>query len=419
MQQAAEECRELESGVGKLLLASRKRLDPVLLLWSNSSYYAGILNPGDVSWEAARTRFDNLLRRTGLDYRAVDAEFIEKSLAYGDRQRVLILPASQSISRQGVEKIKAFAAAGGLVIADFLPAVVDEYLRPYGAPQAGPAGKVEFETCPACKGEKRVFSGGAGNVQVTCPGCGGTGQAMKGGAAPTVSLLADVFDFTKQGVKKVGNGHGLFLKGSPDRREEWGGIRRSLVETAGLRGDVEVQDPLGNLRTDVRSYVFDNGRAVFLGVLPDRALNNPPGEDLTVKLGRKYHAYDVRRRQYLGETDTLKTGILPVEAKLLAFLPERVVGLNVSLAKTIGKPGDVLELKGAILPASLQDSNLVVRIEVTRDGKVQAAYTKNLSFQGSFASPIPLALNQEKGDYRVKVMEVISGHTQELTFTVK
>ncbi|MBI4025397.1 MAG: beta-galactosidase [Verrucomicrobia bacterium] len=414
MKQAAEECRELESGAGKLLLASRKRLDPILLLWSNTSYYAGILNPDEVNWKAARDRFDSLLRRTGFDYQAVDAEFIEKSLVYGDQQRVLILPACQSISRKGVEKIKAFAEAGGVVIADFPPAVVDEYLRPYGQPQA--AGEVTFETCAKCAGKKRVE---VGNVWQACPACSGTGQTMKGGSAPTRSLLEDVFDFSKQGAKKIGKGHGLFLKGPPDRREEWGGIRKSLIEKAGLRGDIEVQDPLGNLRSDVRSFVFDNGRAMFLGMIPDRALNNPPGEDLIVKLGRKLHAYDVRRHQYLGETDALRTGILPTEAKLLAFLPERIEGLNVSLAKETAKAGEVIELKGLVLPASLKDSPLVVRIEVSKDGHTQEAHTKNLAFPGVFTHPIPLALNQKRGVYRVKIMEVISGYTQEMKFSVK
>lgn len=414
MQQASEECRELESGIGKLLLSSRKRVDPILILWSNPSYYAGILNPGEVSWEAARERFDNFLRRVGFDYQTVDTEFIEKSLAFGEQQRVLILPACQAISRKGVEKIKAFAEAGGVVIADFPPAVVDEYLRPYG--QTVSAAAVQFETCAKCQGQKRVE---VGNVWQACPACGGTGQTMKGGAAPTISLLTNVFDFGAQGAKKVGKGCGLFLKGSPDKREEWGGIRKSLIEKAGVRGDMEVQDPLGNLRTDLRSYVFDNGRAMFLGMLPDRALNNPPGENLTVKLARKCHVYDVRRHQYLGETDTVLTGILPVEAKLLAFLPERIEGLNVALPKATGRPGDVLDLKGAILPMSLKDIRLVVRIEVSKDGKVQEAYTKNLAFQGDFTDPIPLALNQEKGEYRVKVMEIISGYTQEMKFIVK
>lgn len=381
MKQAAEECRELESGPGKLLIATHKRLDPILILWSNTSYYAGILNPAEISWEAARQRFENVLRHTGLDYQAVGADFIEKELVYGDKQRVLILPACQSISRQGVARIRAFAEAGGLVIADFPPAVVDEYLRPHGQPETA-------------------------------------GQVTEG-AAPTHSILEDVFDFSKQGAKKVGKGYGLYLKGSPTRREEWGALRKVLVENAGLRGDIEVQDPLGNLRTDVRSYVFDNGRAVFLGLIPDRALNNPPGEDLTVKLSVRRHVYDVRRHQCLGETDTVRTGILPVEAKLLAFLPERIQGLNVSLSQPTAKPGDVLELKGALLPASLNDCRLVVRIEVSREGQIQEAYTTNLSFAGSFTHPLPLALNQQPGSYRVRATETVSGYTQDVAFTVK
>jgi len=414
MKQAAEECRELESGAGKLLLSSQKRVDPILLLWSNTSYYAGIFNPGEVSWKAARRRFDNLLRHTGLDYQAVGSEFIETSLAFGEGQRVLILPACQSISRKGVARIRAFAEAGGVVIADFLPAVVDEHLRPYG--RSSSEGEVTFESCRRCQGKKRVE---VGHVWQACPACGGTGRTMKGGAAPSHSALADLFDFSKQGARKVGKGYGLFLKGSPSRREEWGAIRKSLVEHAGIRDDIEVQDPLGNLRTDVQSYVFDNGRATFLGVLPDRALSTPPGEDLTVELDRKRHVYDVRRRQYLGETDLVRTGILPAEAKLLAFLPERIEGLNVSLTRETGKPGDLVEFRGALLPASLADSRLVVRIEVLKDGKARAAHTKNLAFQGRFTYPIPLALNQDRGEYRVRVTEVISGYTQELTFSVE
>lgn len=413
MKQASEECRELESGAGKLLMGSKKRIDPILILWSNTSYYAGILNPLDVSWESARARFVNMLRRIGFDYQCVGAEFVENELVYGENQKVLILPACQSISRKGVERIKAFVQAGGTVIADFPPATLDEYLRPYGAQKS--AGEVAFEECPKCKGAKRIE---VGNVWQACPTCGGVGKVMKGGAIEAKSILEDVFDLSQKDVKKCGKGYGLYLNGSPDNKEEWGGIRKSLVEYAGLRGDVEVQDVAGNLRTDVRSYVFDNGRGVFLGVIPDRILSDPPGEDLVVKLARKCQVYDVRRKQYLGETDTVRTGILPTEAKLLAFLPERIEGIKVSLSKETCKPGDVLVLRGALLPASLKDSHMTVQIEVTRGNAAQPAYTKNIAFQGAFDYPIPLALNQEKGQYSIRVTEVITGYTQRISFTV-
>ena len=147
-------------------------------------------------------------------------------------------------------------------------------------------------------------------------------------------------------------------------------------------------------------------------------MNQPPGEPIAVKLARKSHAYDVRRHQYLGETDVVQTGLLPTEPKLLAFLPERIEGLNVSLSKATAKAGDVLELKGSLLPASLNDVRLVVRIEVLKDGRLQEAYTKNLAFQGGFAHSIPLALNQEKGQYVVRVREMIAGFVAEARFTV-
>ena len=121
---------------------------------------------------------------------------------------------------------------------------------------------------------------------------------------------------------------------------------------------------------------LDNGRSTSTGVLPDRALSNPPGEDLTVKLGRECHVYDVRRRLCLGDTDLVRTGILPAEAKLLAFLPARIEGLNVSLTRETGRPGDLIEFRGALLPTSLADSRLVVRIEVLKDGRARSAHTR-------------------------------------------
>ena len=80
-------------------------------------------------------------------------------------------------------------------------------------------------------------------------------------------------------------------------------------------------------------------------------MGNPLAEALVVKLDAKAHIDDVRRRPYLGHTDSLRTGILPAEAKLLALLPDRIVGLNVSLSQDAGQAGEVLELLGTVVPA--------------------------------------------------------------------
>ena len=182
---------------------------------------------------------------------------------------------------------------------------------------------------------------------------------------------------------------------------------------------MEILDSLGNLRTDVRNYVLDNGRAIFLGLIPDKAISDPPGEMLTVKLGKKYHAYDVRRKQYLGETDIIKTGILPTEARLFAFLPERIDGLKLDLEKKSFKQGETVEVKCSILPNSLNDIKFTVRIEVMKDNRVIECFTKNIAVQGEGVYHFPLALNQDIGEYQIKVTEVISGFTQDISFNVK
>lgn len=85
LKQTAEECREIESGVGKLLAGSQKRLDPILILWSPSSCYAGVMSPIDVVWNTARESFETMLRHIGLDYQYIGEDFLENNLAYGNK----------------------------------------------------------------------------------------------------------------------------------------------------------------------------------------------------------------------------------------------------------------------------------------------------------------------------------------------
>ena len=419
--QMSEEVRDIHGGMDKLLMSADKRLDPILILWSNRSRIAGVYNPLETTWAGAIKNFMNLLRRVGLDYQCVGEDVVEEKLQFGHRQRVLILPASQSISRRGVEKIKAFAASGGLVIADYKPATMDEYLRPYGNRQkAGPEAEVEFKTCPKCKGKKIIHLGGAGDPLGNCPVCGGTGVVAKGGALLlNKSALDELFDFTKKGVKPLGKGHGLFLAGTPPV-DEWRALRNSLIAHGGVKGDIEVLDTLGNTRTDLRTYVFDNGPAMFVGILPGKTVADPPGEEFILKTDRKMHVYNVRLHSYLGYTDAVTAGILPARAKLFALLPDRVEdGLALECPKTAYRPGEVVTLEIKTGPKTLQDVTLAVRIELLKGNRAIEAYTKKLAVKGGATHAIPLALNESRGEYILRLTEVISGQRQEIKLTVR
>jgi hypothetical protein len=345
---------------------------------------------------------------------------VEEKLQFGDRQRVLILPASQSISRRGVEKIKAFAAAGGLVVADYRPATMDEYLRPLGEQENAGPGEIEFETCPKCKGKKTMHLGGAGDPIGNCPTCAGTGVVAKGGALVLdKSSLDELFDFTRKGARRFGRGHGLFLAGAPTV-DEFRALRNTLVQRGGVKGDIEVLDRLGNTRIDLRTYVFESGPARFVGVLPDKTVADPPGEEFILKTDRKMHAYNVRQQSYLGYTDSVTAGIQPAQAKLLALLPERVENaLAVECRKKTYRPGEVVTLEIKALPEALKEVTLAVRIELVKDGKAVEAHMKKLAVKGASSHAIPLALNQTKGAYILRVTEIISGQRQEIELAVR
>lgn len=411
----AEEVRDICAGIGRLLMSARRRIAPVRVLWSNTSYYAGLMHPQALAWDDARKRFETLLPRLGIAAQWVGEDYIDRDLAFAADCTTLILPACQAISRQGIERIRAFAQAGGLVIADFPPATFDERLIPYVAAAADQA-PTTFSTCPRCKGAKRIE---VGNIWQACPTCGGVGSIATGTEGPRRSALEDLFDLSSTGVRKLGKGHGLFLNGPPDRRETWGALRRVLIEHGGVADDLRLVDATGGPRTDLRHHVFDAGPACFLGVLPESGMPAIPGPEFGVRLARPMHAYDVRSHRYLGRANAFQAGLLPCMATLLAFLPERLDGFTATLAKPIFAPGEVVEVRGGILPAALADVPLILHIEVAREGAVLDEFTRNLPFRSAFATSFPLALDQPPGDYRIRCIEVISGHTLALPFVVQ
>ncbi len=415
MKQASEEVAEIRRGAGKLLISNALALDPLLILWSSRSYYAGILNPPDVSWTASREGWTDLIRRLGFSPRTVGSEYLETSLAYDSQHRVLILPCAQALSPAEAQKIRVFLEAGGVVIADVIPGVFDEHLRPY-ARQTALGGEVKEATCEKCKGTGKVD---LGTTVVACPVCGGTGKVVSGAELKLTSVLADCFDFSKKSVKQVGKGYALFLNGYPANKEEWPGLRRALVEYGKIPNRAEITDATGALRWDLRSTVFESGPARFLGILPDVSLPDPPGPETHLQLDGKYHVYDVRRHQYLGYGDAFDLGLLPARAILLALLPQRIEGLSISLDKAMCAPGEVLTLKGQLTPAALKDVQLVLHVEVSQGGKSLPWLTRNVLCKQGFTYPLPLALNAEKGAYEVKATEVITGMTEAITFTVK
>ena len=435
MQQTSEEIREINRGAGKLIWSAEKQTYPIAVHYSKPCYFAGMVSNAETMWNTALADWMHAVLDLGLGARCVTPADVVK----GDLQRqafkVLILPYSQAMSDAEVGAVKAFVHAGGILLADFPPAVMDEHLRwrgPSGVTKVAASDVANAPTCPKCKGKGRIEVKDTGGTWTTCPKCGGTGKRIRA-AAPKIkhSALAELFKPWKPlAVRPYGQGKAVYvgdrlreysakrraLKGAGNRR----GLGELLSQLAGIRPAVRVLNVAGEDRGDTNITVFTLGQARYVGLVRDRQVRaGAAGPETTVVLDRPCHVYDVRQHQYLGHAARFKTGLLAARAKLFGLLPVRLRTLEVRVDRQTVRPGGTVAVGVSVRP-SAKGVGLAFHVEVTGpDGKTIDYYTENVVMRDGLAThALPIALNAAPGSHRVTIEEVVSGLSEHATFTV-
>jgi glycosyl hydrolase family 42 (putative beta-galactosidase) len=137
--------RVLRGDLGSLVAASRKAYDPVAILYSPASFRiqwmiehqsrgnAWMLGSSEADAQGNAEResmrqYASTLATLGLQPRFITPE----QLAQGDlgAPRVLILPHTVAMGEREVQNVRAFAATGGLVLADTMAGEFDQHGRP-------------------------------------------------------------------------------------------------------------------------------------------------------------------------------------------------------------------------------------------------------------------------------------------------
>ncbi len=395
--------KELSDGIGKLRIASKRTDDPIALYHSQANlrvHWVLDVRPAGDKWvdrnswnERRESRYFRLreswvklIEDNGLQYRFLCPPQVAAGALKpydpktGEGFKVLVLPEILALSAEEAKAIRAFVAAGGTVIADKMPGTFDARGKRLGAsPLAG------------------MFDDASGRA---------------------VLLDKDMLPYYHQRLYPAGH------KRSDDSLKQLvGGLLTAAVGDDRITPVVVGAD--GKPVTGVEVTVWKNGRGQLIAIHrnpqirvnelgPQEYKKNTKFETpvkLTVKLPYAVAWFDVRGGKKLEPDFETTVTLQPFEPVILSAFHE-LPGLP-----------EVSVEAGAIRIAPAQPCDFATQVYhldfIGPDGKERLVYRMNVKVPREGGTvPLPVALNDQPGVWKVRVREVSTAATVEATFEV-
>ena len=374
--EAAPYFGEIRSGIGALLINSRRHADPIGVIYSPESMRLQWLLDRKASGEdwtqrnaSAEYQADPIRTSTAAIWRAIEhiglqPRFVSsRGVAQGalrdGHYRIVLLPHTIALSPETAKEIQDFVAQGGIAVADGEPGIFDEHGRKAAAPLLS-----EVFTGPATRSQKG-------------------------------------FAF--------GNGKAMYLGVSEGRGADRGRQRiGEILTAAGLAPLFPATRPDGTPVADVETRIFENGGTTIVALQRDLSAAGPTDhETVVLALPHPFHVYDLRAQRAFGETDRVTLDLDPIGPALLA-LSETPPTMPTISGPRAAHPGDNVEFS---IRSGSPEGLGVFHIEIVDpDGVVVAHYSGNLPApEGAVAKLIPLAVNDKTGVWQIRVRDVLGG----------
>lgn len=461
----SEVFREIRGGIARLILNSRRTHDGLAIHYSHASLqihwllenlkHARDWMVNNVSYRgsrfiALRNSWTKLIEDLGYQYNFVSREQIEAGKLTSGEYRVFIMPQSVAVSAREAEHIREFVRSGGLLVADYRAATLNEHGRDLARGQLDD-----------------VFGIGRGPEQAAARSVLGVanqdslrleGTQLVGVQPGDLSLKTETGEaLARSGnvpimiVNRFGNGRTVFMnlaiadyayqRLQADINSSLPDLLENVLSLAQLRPRVRVLGADGKRIPGTEIVVFANGTLEHVAIFRnpqfdeggwgdnpmkktsdwDEGIDNSFLEkpiEATVEWTSARQTYDMRRRADLGMLQAHKTTLNPWWPLLFTRSPQSLPKLGAEVAAA--RAGLLLELtftNEAMLP---EGAIRVVRLDFeTPDGGPYDLYARNLLLTATpHTESVPLAYNDPKGPWVVRVHDLMTGQVLDVAFDV-
>ncbi|CAL1518506.1 beta-galactosidase trimerization domain-containing protein [Chitinophaga sp. MM2321] len=377
----------------------------------------GEISTGHVTKERSKTlaQFRNnldgwvkVLHDAGIGFDFMAYSGIENNDLITKGYKVLVLPMSIALSDKEAEQITAFVRQGGTVITDALAGVMDGHTR-YREHQA--LADV-FGIAPQAYSRKDLITP-AYDDKLVVKGASSLSQEKE-----RPQLLSHHYGDGKAFLLNY------YLDKYPEEKLKKNNENslakiRQVLTAAGITSSIEITASTGNATSGITKYSFaeNSGSGKLLGLLPEESITDT---NIVIHLKERVHLYDIRNDHYLGEGSSFPLSVTPGVPVLLGLLKDKVDGITVQAPAEV-KPGEQVSCR---LQCSGNNKMLLHSVAVVKVynpvGELMDIYSGNCNIDGNNGVfSFTTALNDVRGEWTVKVKEVISGVVTEAKIKVQ
>jgi hypothetical protein len=465
----SEVFRDLHRGIPKLVMNSHRTHDGIALHYSQPSMQVHWLlsnlkharewvahSGGDRGSHitAVRNGWTKLIEDLGLQYNFVSNKQIEAGKLASGEYRAFIMPQSLAVSAIEAQQIRQFVHNGGLLIADYRNASMNEHGRDLGHGQLDDVFGISRSPASAAAGQPATARGVANEgplklqgqeLKLMTPGDAGikatTGKSLaQSGRTPLVI------------VNEFGRGKAVFLnleissyayqrlQASLDTSLP--SLMEGVFELADITPRVRVLGADGKRLPGTEVVIYQNGGCEHVAIF-----RNPQFDDCgwgsfpTVEAhewagsidnsllektdkvhlawGAAGETYDVREGKNLGFVKTLDATLDPWSPLLLTRSTQPLPEFRLSNPDEI-KAGQALNIVVDDATPLPEGTFRVVRLEIDDpSGKTYGIYSRNLLIRSTpFRESVTLAFNDPTGRWKLRAHDVMTGQSIEKPFSV-